>query len=56
MEAEWDACAVPLSACLIRDTYPSEVRYRGLVTTQPDIPACDILRDNSKRWTLRRSS
>ncbi len=22
MEAEWDACAVPLSACLIRDTYP----------------------------------
>ena len=52
MEAEWDACAVPLSACLIRDTYPSEVRYRGLVTTQPDIPACDILRDNGKRWTL----
>jgi hypothetical protein len=52
MEAEWDACDVPLSACLIRDTYPNEVRYRGLVTTQPDVPAFDIHSDNGKRWTL----
>lgn len=52
MEAEWATCDVPLSACLIRDTYPDEVRYRGLVTTEPDIPACDILNDDGKRWTL----
>jgi hypothetical protein len=52
MEAEWEACEVPLSACLIRDTFPDKVRYRGLVTTEPDIPACDILKDDRKRWTL----
>ncbi len=52
MEAEWAACDVPLSACLIRDTYPDEVRYRGLVTTEPHIPAGDILDDDGKRWTL----
>lgn len=51
MEAEWAACKVPLSSCLIRDTYPDEVRYRGLVTTSSDIPACDILRDDGHRWT-----
>jgi hypothetical protein len=52
MEAEWAACDVPLSSCLIRDTYPDEVRYQGVVTTEPDILACDILRDNEQRWTL----
>lgn len=52
MEAEWAACEVPVSSCLIRDTYPDEVRYRGLVTTDPDIPACEILRDDRRRWTL----
>jgi hypothetical protein len=52
LEAEWETCAVPLSACLIRDTYPDAVQYRGLVTTEPDIPACDILGDDRKRWTL----
>lgn len=52
MEAEWAACDVPVSACLIRDTYPDEVCYQGLVTTEPDIPACDILQDDRKRWTL----
>jgi hypothetical protein len=52
MEAEWAACDVPLSSCLIRDTFPDEVRYRGLVTTEPAIPACDILRDDGQRWTL----
>lgn len=51
MEAEWETCEVPLSSCLIRDTYPDEVRYRGLVTTAPDIPACDILQDDGRRWT-----
>ena len=52
MEAEWEACDVPLSACLIRDTYPDEICYRGLVTTEPDIPAGDILSDDRKRRTL----
>lgn len=51
MEAEWATCQVPLSSCLIRDTYPDEVHYRGLVTTEPDIAACDILRDDGRRWT-----
>ena len=51
MDAEWDTCDVPLSSCLIRDTYPDAVRYRGLVTTEPDIAACDILRDDRRRWT-----
>ena len=52
MEAEWASCEVPLSSCLIRDTYPDAVRYYGLVTTAPDIPASEILRDNGCRWTL----
>lgn len=52
LETEWATCQVPLSSCLIRDTYPGEVRYRGLVTTAPDVPACDILRDDRQRWTL----
>lgn len=53
MEAEWAGCDVPLSSCLIRDTYPDgEERYRGLVTTHPDIPACDVLRDDRRRWTV----
>ena len=52
MQAEWVTCDVELSSCLIRDTYPEGVRYRGLVTTAPDIPACDILRDDRQRWTL----
>jgi len=52
MEAEWATCDVPLSSCLIRDTYPDEVRYRGLVTTDPDIAACDILTDDGRRWTI----
>ncbi len=43
-------CGARLSACLIH-LPESEGRYRGLVTTQPIIPACDILRDNGKRWT-----
>jgi len=52
MEAEWSTCAVPLSACLIRDTYPDEIRYRGLVTTTPNIPARDILTAHGQRWIL----
>jgi hypothetical protein len=52
MEAEWAACPVPLSSCLIRDTYPDHVQYRGLVTTEPDVSACDILRDDGRRWTI----
>jgi hypothetical protein len=52
MEAEWLTCDVALSSCLIRDTYPDGVRYRGLVTTAPDVPAYDILRDDRQRWTL----
>ena len=52
MEAEWSTCQTELSSCLIRDTYPDKVCYYGLVTTEPDIPACNILRDNRQRWTL----
>jgi len=52
MEGEWATCEVPLSSCLIRDTYPDEVRYRGLVTTEPEVPACEILSDDRQRWTL----
>ena len=52
MEAEWATCEVPLSSCLIRDTYPERIQYRGLVTTAPDVPAGDILRDDGRRWTL----
>ena len=52
LEVEWETCDVPVSSCLIRDTYPEEVRYRGLVTTETDIPAGDILADDGKRWTL----
>ena len=52
MEAEWATCEVSLSGCLIRDTYPDKVCYRGLVTTEPDIPASEILRDDRRRWTL----
>lgn len=52
MEAEWATCETALSACLIRDTYPDKVRYQGLVTTQPDVPAREILHNNGQRWTL----
>lgn len=51
LEAEWATCETPLSGCLIRDTYPDKVRYRGLVTTEPQIAASDILRDDRLRWT-----
>ncbi len=44
MEAEGATCDVALSACLICDTYPDKVGSQGLVTTQPEIPAADILR------------
>jgi hypothetical protein len=52
MEAEWATCDVPLSSCLIRDTYPDKVRYRGLVTTAPGIAAPDILVNDGGRWTI----
>ena len=55
MEAEWETCNVPLSSCLIRDTYPDEVRYRGLTTTATDIPPGDILRDDGHRWTIEET-
>ncbi len=41
-----------LSVCLIRDTYPDEVRYRGLVTMEPTISARDHLSSDRQRWTL----
>ncbi len=43
------------SVAWIRDTYLSEVRYRGLRRRKilADIPACDISSAaNGKRWTL----
>ena len=52
MEGEWSTCDAPLSGCLIRDTYPDEVKYQGLVTTAHDISASEILDDNGCRWTL----
>jgi hypothetical protein len=52
LEAEWETCQVPLSSCLVRDTYPDKVQYRGLVTTTPDVPAPDILCADGQRWTL----
>jgi hypothetical protein len=52
LEGEWASCEAPLSGCLIRDIYPREVKYQGLVTTARDIPADQILDDNGCRWTL----
>jgi len=52
MESEWATCEVPLSSCLIRDTYPDKIRYQALVTTAPNIPAREILHANGQRWTL----
>jgi hypothetical protein len=52
LEGEWASCQAPLSGCLIRDIYPREVKYQGLVTTAWDVPASQILDDNGCRWTL----
>jgi len=52
LEGEWSTCDVPLSGCLIRDTYPEEVKYQGLITTGHDVSASEILDDNGCRWTL----
>jgi hypothetical protein len=52
LEGEWSTCDAPLSGCLIRDTYPKEVKYQGLVTTARDASACEILDNNGCRWTL----
>jgi hypothetical protein len=52
LQQEWKSCGVPLSGCLIRDTYPDEVVYQGLVTTSPATMATDILEHNGLRWTL----
>jgi hypothetical protein len=52
LEDEWASCDAPLSGCLIRDTYPDKIKYRGLVTTAETIPASEILTDDGCRWTL----
>jgi hypothetical protein len=52
LQGEWSTCEAPLSGCLIRDTYPDEVKYRALVTTAPNVPAREILADDRCRWTL----
>lgn len=52
LEGEWSTCEAPLSGCLIRDTYPDKVKYRGLVTTAHHIPASEILSADRRRWTL----
>ena len=52
LEGEWATCDAPLSGCLIRDTYPDEVVYQGLVTTARHASASEILADNGCRWTL----
>jgi len=52
LQGEWKTCDAPLSGCLIRDTYPNKMIYRGLVTTAPQASATEILEDNGQRWTL----
>jgi hypothetical protein len=52
LQQEWKSCDAPLSGCLIRDIYPDEVVYQGLVTTAPAAMAEDILHHNGLRWTL----
>jgi len=52
LQAEWRSCSVPLSGCLIRDTYPDRTVYQGLVTTASAAEATEILADNRQRWTL----
>ncbi len=32
--------------------YPNKATYQGLVTTAPEAPATESLKDNRKRWTL----
>jgi hypothetical protein len=52
LEAEWATCDALLSGCLIRDIYPHEIKYQGLVTTARQVPASQILADDRCRWTL----
>jgi len=52
LQDEWESCDAPLSGCLIRDTYPDEMVYQGLITTAPAVEATEILNDDRKRWTL----
>jgi hypothetical protein len=52
LQGEWENCDAPLSGCLIRDTYPDEIVYQGLVTTADQASATEILDDNGRRWTL----
>jgi hypothetical protein len=52
LEGEWLTCDAPLSGCLIRDIYPEEVKFQGLVTTARNVSPCEILADNGCRWTL----
>jgi len=52
LQGEWDNCEAPLSGCLIRDVYPKNTTYQGLVTTAPEASATEILKDNGQRWTL----
>jgi hypothetical protein len=52
LQGEWASCEAPLSGCLIRDVYPDEITYQGLVTTAAITSATDILRANGERWTL----
>ena len=52
LQGEWINCQAPLSGCLIRDVYPDEVVYQGLVTTAPTIQPTEIQGDARQRWTL----
>lgn len=52
LQGEWETCDAPLSGCLIRDIYPEETTYQGLVTTAPTALPTEILEDNGERWTL----
>jgi hypothetical protein len=52
LQEEWKSCAAPLSGCLIRDIYPDETIYQGVVTTASTAEATEILNDNGRRWTL----
>jgi len=51
----WSSCSVPLSGCLIRDTYAETVNYWAIVQTGKAAEARTIYRAYRKRWDLEET-
>jgi len=51
----WQGLDLPISVCVVRDTYPDKLEYWVLVCTQPDLSARAIYQLFRQRWGIEET-